>query len=138
MRIARKLFQESFPDCSISTPQGCNVLDMEQQTTFGEDKEMTTSFDYERPTAQADFPYSITTTAMMEHSSGVAWIADLFRNGRKVGTVENRGDGGGDIVRIDAKADRLMWNIAITEAFGHASIIEEAATFYLMCAEFPA
>lgn len=84
------------------------------------------------PQPVAPFNYHIQTTAVMEHSRGIAWVADLYCGTVKIGTVEQAGDGGADRVYIGELAYRLVWNLAVKAAFGGD---EEAATFYMLCAE---
>lgn len=80
----------------------------------------------------APFDYTMRTTAVMEHSRGIAWTADLLRNGAKVGTIEQHGDGGADRVDIYDRAYRMEWNAAVAAAFAGD---EEAATFWLLVQE---
>ena len=65
----------------------------------------------------APFDYTMRTTAVMEHSRGIAWTADLLRNGATVGTIEQHGDGGPDRVYADRGLARADWNAAVTAAF---------------------
>lgn len=89
--------------------------------------------DYPQPAAP--FNYYIRTTAVMEHSRGIAWVADLYLGLVKIGTVEQAGDGSADRVYFDAPAYRTVWNLAVQSAFDGD---EEQATFYLLCAELDA
>lgn len=89
--------------------------------------------DYPQPAAP--FNYYMQTTAVMEHSRGIAWVADLYCGTVKIGTVEQAGDGGADRVYIEQPAHRTVWNLAVGSAFGGD---EEDATFYLLCAELDA
>ena len=61
--------------------------------------------------------YELQTTAMMETWQGIAWTADLILDGEKVGMVENRGDGGCDIVRFDNTIGRKAWMAYVNERF---------------------
>lgn len=90
-----------------------------------------TEYDYPKPTAA--FPYTMKTTSIMEHSRGVAWVADLLREGRKIGTVEQRGDGGADWIYITDVQDRVRWGEDVAAAFIDEG--EEGATSYLMFSE---
>jgi hypothetical protein len=89
--------------------------------------------DYTQPAAP--FNYYIKTTAVMEHSRGIAWVADLYCGTVKIGTVEQAGDGGADRVYFDQPAHRTVWDLAVRNAFGAD---EEQATYYLLCAELDA
>ena len=80
----------------------------------------------------APFDYTMRTTAVMEHSRGIAWTADLLRNGATVGTIEQHGDGGPDRVYADRGLARADWNAAVTAAFAGD---EEAATYWLLVQE---
>lgn len=84
------------------------------------------------PAPTGPFPYTMQTTAVIEHSRGIAWTATLFRNGRRVGFVEQLGTGGCDVVTLDTQADRITWKAAVTIAFAGD---EEAATYFLLVAE---
>lgn len=81
------------------------------------------------------FPYFIVTTNMMETYNGIAWVADLRRNVKGIsyviGTVENDGHGGADMVRIEPKY-REEWSDFVRSAFGGN---EERATMYLLYQE---
>lgn len=50
------------------------------------------------------------------HSRGVAWGADLYLHGRKIGDSENRGDGGQTRVRIADQADQVAYDCAAVRA----------------------
>lgn len=75
--------------------------------------------------------YALNTTAVMEHSHGVAWTADLLIDGRKIGTVEQLGNGGADMVHILDQGDRDAWATHCADTPGG----EEEATYLLLCAE---
>lgn len=89
-----------------------------------------TTYDTEAP--KAPFNYHINTTAVMEHSRGIAWTADLYLGTVKVGTVEQAGDGGADRVYFTETAYRTVWKLAVTAAFGGD---EERATYWLLVQE---
>lgn len=76
--------------------------------------------------------YTIQTTEMIQIHRGVAWCADLLRGGIKIGTIENRGDGGADHVYIEDKSARAEWYQFVADKFEDD---EEEATFYLVCQE---
>jgi hypothetical protein len=80
----------------------------------------------------APFNYRMQTTAIMEHSRGIAWVADLYLRDVKVGVIEQQGDGAADRVTFTERAYGLMWNLAVTSAFAGD---EEAATYYLLVQE---
>jgi hypothetical protein len=80
----------------------------------------------------APFAYRMKTTAVLEHSRGIAWTADLYCGTVKVGTVEQAGNGGCDIVRLDNPAYALHWRCAVGAAFAGD---EEGATYWLLCEE---
>jgi hypothetical protein len=83
------------------------------------------------------FPYQIVTTAMMEHSHGVAWKADLMLGTVKIGTVEQMGDGGADRVYITEPAYALVWKMAVMKAWPGREFFsaQESATLWLMAME---
>ena len=80
------------------------------------------------------FAYTIRTTSIMEHSHGVAWTASLLLDGRKVGTVEQLGDGGSDRVDLHDDAERLAWRAAVQQSWPHLDFWsgEEYATYHMM------
>jgi hypothetical protein len=73
--------------------------------------------------------YEMRTTALMEHSGGIAWTADLLADGVKVGTIEQDGRGGADQVWISGPAAEA-WRLHCAASGG-----EENATYALLCAE---
>ena len=84
------------------------------------------------PTPTVEFPYTMQTTAVMEHSRGIAWTANLLRKGRVVGTIEQAGDGSADRVYFDQQINRVMWITDVAMAFGGN---EEDATYFLLVQE---
>jgi len=90
-----------------------------------------TEDDYPKPVAP--FPYTMRTISVMEHSHGIAWTAALLRNGRRVGLIEQMGDGGADRVIIQADDWRRHWEESIVASFPDDG--EEGACFYLLCTE---
>lgn len=84
------------------------------------------------PTPAVPFPFTMRTTAIMEHSRGIAWTADLLAGGSKVGTIEQAGDGGADRVYINGAGHNALWKAAVSASFAGD---EEAATFYLLVQE---
>lgn len=64
--------------------------------------------------------YSMTITNQIEFRGGVAWTADLFRNGIRVGSVEDRGDGGAVIVDFYVPEERKQWNAVVAAAYPEA------------------
>lgn len=84
------------------------------------------------PTADAPFPYTMRTTAVMEHSRGVAWVADLYLRDVKIGVIEQAGDGSADRVTFLVRDSQIVWDAAVAEAFAGC---EESATFWLLCQE---
>lgn len=88
--------------------------------------------DYAPKQPAAKFDYRIRTTQVMEHSRGVAWVADLMCGDVKIGTVEQEGNGGADRVYLSNSAYEMIWKLAVRAAFADD---EEAATYYMLCAE---
>lgn len=88
--------------------------------------------DYGTPIPAQPFNYYIKTTGIMEHSRGIAWVADLYMGIVKIGTVEQAGDGGADRVYFTETAYRAVWKAAVASAFGGD---QEAATYYLLVQE---
>lgn len=84
---------------------------------------------FNTPKPEAPFPYQMRTTNMMEHSKGIAWTAELLREGKQVGTITQAGEGGADDVRIFKEADRSQWYEDVSKAF---SSDEENATWWLL------
>lgn len=84
------------------------------------------------PTAAVPFPFTMRTTAVMEHSRGIAWTADLLMGTTKIGTVEQAGDGGADRVYIQGAGHKALWKAAVCASFGGD---EEDATYYLLFQE---
>ncbi|WP_427928319.1 hypothetical protein [Agrobacterium cavarae] len=76
--------------------------------------------------------YTMHTTEMIELHRGIAWWADLLKDGIKIGSVENRGDGGADHVYIADKSDRAEWYQFVADKFEDD---EEQATFDLQYQE---
>ena len=92
---------------------------------------MTTEFGVKAP--DAPFPYTMKTTSIMEHSRGIAWTADLYRDKvGQAGIVEQMGDAGADRVSFHDAAHRIMWKGDVLAAFGGD---EESATYYLLLQE---
>jgi hypothetical protein len=85
-----------------------------------------TTIDADPTAPAAPFNYYMKTTAIMEHSRGIAWTADLFCGVVKVGVIEQAGNGGNDLVMFTEWAYNVIWNNAVAAAFGGD---EEAATF---------
>jgi hypothetical protein len=90
------------------------------------------STEYQTPKPAVPFNYYMVTTAVMEHSRGVAWTADLFIGVTKVGTIEQAGDGGADLVYISGAGNKALWKAAVSASFAGD---EEAATFHLLVQE---
>lgn len=91
---------------------------------------------YEVRTPEVAFDFTMRTTSVMEHSRGIAWTADLFLGPVRIGTVEQMGEGGADVVRIPEAGHRTVWNLACAAAFPNPNLsAEEDATFWLMIAE---
>lgn len=88
--------------------------------------------DYTAPEPAAPFNYCMRTTAVMEHSRGIAWTADLYARDVKIGTIEQDGNGGCDRVYFTETAYRTLWTLAVQAAFGGN---EEDATYWLLCQE---
>ena len=76
--------------------------------------------------------YTMHTTDMMETRSGIAWVADLLRDGIKIGGVENQGDGGADYVFFTVKTERADWRLFVAEKHEDD---EEKATEWLLFQE---
>lgn len=91
------------------------------------------SIDYTPTKPVAEFPYEMKTTNIMEHSHGIAWTANLLREGTVIGIIEQMGDGGADRVFVTEKDDRAKWESDVAKAF--PGLTEEAATYYLLYQE---
>ena len=93
---------------------------------------MNTMNDIYNPQPKGKFPYTMRTTAVMEHSRGIAWTANLMVGDVVIGTIEQAGDGGADRVYIQNPAYRTIWNLAVQTAFDGN---EEDATYYMLVKE---
>jgi hypothetical protein len=69
--------------------------------------------------------YALIVTGQLETSRGVAWTGDLMRNGVKVGSVENRGDGGATEVFLAAADQRAELNAVLAAAYGESDADED-------------
>ena len=56
----------------------------------------------------------------METHDGISWIADIYRLGRKVGTAENKGDGGANYYYFDRREDRSDWEDEAEVAYANS------------------
>ena len=61
--------------------------------------------------------FRVKVKEQMETHSGVSWIADIYREGRKIGSAENRGDGGANYYYFDRREDRDDWETEATVAY---------------------
>lgn len=77
--------------------------------------------------------YTMRTRHMVEIHTGIVWTAGLYLDGRKIGTIENRGDGGADFVFITDKGERAQWRDFVAQQ--HEGD-EEKATEWLMFQEY--
>ena len=84
------------------------------------------------PKPKGKFPYAMQTTAVMEHSRGIAWTANLLVGDVVIGTIEQAGDGGADRVFIHGLTHRQIWEKSIKANFGGN---EEDATYFLLVQE---
>jgi hypothetical protein len=84
------------------------------------------------PTPKGKFPYTMRTTAVMEHSRGIAWTANLMVGEVVIGTIEQAGDGGADRVFINGLTQRQIWEKSVKANFGGN---EEDATYFLLVQE---
>jgi hypothetical protein len=64
-------------------------------------------------------PYVLTTESMAEMSYGVVWEGVISLEGRKVGAVEDKGDGGGTWPTFSNREDRLAWESWLRVAYPH-------------------
>lgn len=74
--------------------------------------------------------WHIKTTKIMEHSRGIYWIANLYCDGKLVGSVEQFGRGGADEVQIADKNVMRLWREHCVSMGG-----EEQATYALLLQE---
>lgn len=65
--------------------------------------------------------YELRITNQIEFRGGVAWTADLLRNGVRVGAVEDRGDGGAVVVDFYTPEERKQWNLVVSAAYPESS-----------------
>ncbi len=93
---------------------------------------MNTMIDDYNPQPKGKFHYTMQTTAVMEHSRGVAWTANLMFGYQVIGIIEQDGNGGADRVYIQNPAYRTIWNLAVQTAFDGN---EEDATYYMLVKE---
>jgi len=87
---------------------------------------------FSTPAPKSDFPYSMKTQDVFEHSRGIAWTAILYRENEKVGFIEQDGTGGADRISFYNQLEEAKWNEKVEEAFSGNS---EAASFYLLVQE---
>lgn len=81
-------------------------------------------------------PYALTTESMVEMSFGVVWEGVITVDGRTVGTVEDRGDGGGTWPTFANRDDRLAWEAWLSVAYPHVDgDASEEAVAHLMFIE---
>ena len=76
--------------------------------------------------------YKMHTTSQMETRNGIAWTADLNFDGKKIGDIENSGNGGCDTVFIADNTERANWNKFVANRFDNN---EETATYQLFINE---
>ena len=88
--------------------------------------------DIYNPQPKGKFPYTMRTTAVMEHSRGIAWTANLRVGDVVIGTIEQAGDGGADRVFINGLTQRQIWEKSVKANFGGN---EEDATYYMLVKE---
>ena len=73
--------------------------------------------------------YSLGKCHEVEMSDGVAWERAIFKNGVKVGSVENRGDGGCHNYTFNTRADREHFEAVANDAYLGRDIAEREDTF---------
>lgn len=61
--------------------------------------------------------YTLTVTDEVELHNGIAWTADLFRDGVRIGTVEDAGNGGAPGVYFDTADERAAWSRVLQAAY---------------------
>jgi hypothetical protein len=84
------------------------------------------------PTPTAEFPYTMQTIDTMLHSNGCAWTAILRKHGLRVGTIEQDGRGGADVVHMPSPGARREWQADVAAAFDGN---EEDACYWLLLQE---
>ena len=92
-------------------------------------------------TPKTPFMYLIKTTGSLGMSDGLAWVANLYRVSPEgvpthIGEVENRGDGGADMVWIMDPTHKAEWKASVEASFPDEQErgfywVEEYATAYL-------
>lgn len=74
--------------------------------------------------------YSLGICHQIELSGGVAWERDIFKNGIKVGSVENQGDGGCNNYYFAKREDQSHFDAVANDAYlGRGEIDEREDTF---------
>ena len=61
--------------------------------------------------------FRVRVTQQMETHSGASWVGEIYRDGRKVGIAENKGDGGANYYYFDRREDRSDWEDEATTAY---------------------
>lgn len=84
------------------------------------------------PTPTGKFDYTMQTTAVMEHSRGIAWTANLMLGTTLIGSLEQGGNGAADRVYISDLTNREIWSKSVKANFGGN---EEDATYFLLVQE---
>jgi len=92
----------------------------------------------------SDFPYTLKGMKELNTSDGTAFTVNIYRGKKKIGTIENDGRGGADMVWID-QAEQAAWSAwskslepfrsAPTTYFPEGLVLnhpEESAVAYLM------
>jgi hypothetical protein len=54
---------------------------------------------------EADMKYELKNIKTLNTHDGVAWTASVYRDGKRIGTAEDRGDGGSTWLYLDNRAD---------------------------------
>jgi len=54
---------------------------------------------------EADMKYELKNIKTLNTHDGVAWTASVYRDGKRIGTAEDRGDGGSSWLYLDNRAD---------------------------------
>ena len=73
--------------------------------------------------------YSLGKCHEVEMSNGVAWERSIFKNGIKVGSVENRGDGGCHHYTFNTREDQKHFEAVANDAYLGRDIEEREDTF---------
>ena len=70
------------------------------------------------------YGYSLKIEDTLKMRGGIAWVASLMNDGRKVGVVECDGDGGCYSYHFDDKVERVLFNTAIKMAYNGRVMVD--------------